>query len=677
MQLDLLLRNVGTSLLQPVMATQKPVNYGWHLKASGLGSLGIGAETVWSDYTGRGVRIGVYDDGIDQGGAAASYGKHGTAVAGIIAGKLDSGATGIAYHAELFDRPVIGRTLAGINAQMASQKDFDIVNHSWGWSTAFYADQGKAAFKPFFQSFADAAALGRDGLGTLINVAAGNFKAEGIDTNASNLSGERHAVVVAAVTSEGKATSYSSQGASVWIAAPSGGGTKGGILTADKPGASGYTTGDTTSRFSGTSAATPQVSGVEALMLEANDQLGWRDVKMILALSAQASDVGKPVENAGDMLNGGGFRFSNDVGFGILDARSAVRLAETWVSSATSANEASLTAASGNIAWVRLADAGVTTFTIEMKAGVAIETMQLGFDGFHGRVSDLVIELISPKGTVSTLLAGQNQAKAMWDWTFTSNAFLGETTEGTWTIRIQDKAAGQAGIVHGLKLTAFGAAETEDDTYVFTDAFADAGLAAFVLNDTAGVDVLNAATVTSDSVIDLRAGAISRIDGRELVMGPGTVIEIAFGGDGHDRILGHDEGAFLWGGRGHDTIIGGAGADVIVGGLGIDMLTGGAGADLFRFASHAESGLWGRRDLILDFNQAEGDRIDLAMIDANLNTDADEAFLFIGSLGFSGRAGELAFVAGTLAGDVNGDGLADFEIALLGVSSFGDLGLVA
>lgn len=677
MQLDLLLRNVGTSLQQPVMAAQAPTSFGWHLKASSLNTLGIGVETVWSDYTGRGVRIGVYDDGIDKGGAAADYGKHGTAVAGIIAGTLGSGAPGIAYNAELFDRPVIGLALSGISAQLASQKTFDIVNHSWGWSSAFYADQGKAAFKPFFQSFADAAALGRDGLGTLINVAAGNFKATGIDTNASNLSGERHAVVVAAVTSEGTATSYSSQGASIWIAAPSGGGAKGGILTADKPGADGYTTGDTTSRFSGTSAATPQVSGVQALMLEANDQLGWRDVKMILALSAQASDVGKPVENAGDMLNGSGFRFSNDVGFGILDARAAVRLAETWITSATSANEVSLSAASGNLASVRLADGGVTSFAIEMKAGVAIETMQLAFDGFHGRVSDLVIELISPKGTVSTILAGQNQNKALGDWTFTSNAFLGETTEGTWTIRVHDKAAGQAGIVHGLKLTAFGAAETADDTYVFTDAFSDAGLAAFVLNDSAGVDVLNAATVTSDSVIDLRAGATARIDGRELVMGPGTVIEIAFGGDGNDRIVGHDQGAFLWGGRGDDTIIGGAGADVLVGGLGIDSLSGGAGADLFRFASIADSGLWGRRDLILDFNQAEGDRIDLAMIDANLNTEADDAFLFVGSVGFSGRAGELTFFGGTLAGDVNGDGLADFEITLLGVMSFGDLGLIA
>ena len=44
---------------------------------------------------------------------------------------------------------------------------------------------------------------------------------------------------------------------------------------------------DYTSRFGGTSAAAPLVSGVIALMLEANPNLSWRDVQEILVRSAR------------------------------------------------------------------------------------------------------------------------------------------------------------------------------------------------------------------------------------------------------------------------------------------------------------------------------------------------------------------------------------------------------
>ncbi len=53
---------------------------GWHLQASANGKVGINATSVWSDYTGSGVSVGVFDDGIYKAGQGetSTYGKHGT-----------------------------------------------------------------------------------------------------------------------------------------------------------------------------------------------------------------------------------------------------------------------------------------------------------------------------------------------------------------------------------------------------------------------------------------------------------------------------------------------------------------------------------------------------------------------------------------------------------------------
>ena len=71
------------------------------------------------------------------------------------------------------------------------------------------------------------------------------------------------------------------------------------IATTDRDGAFGYSQDSwssayDTSGFGGTSAATPTTAGVVALMLDANENLGWRDVQNILAQSATwtGSEVG-------------------------------------------------------------------------------------------------------------------------------------------------------------------------------------------------------------------------------------------------------------------------------------------------------------------------------------------------------------------------------------------------
>jgi Ca2+-binding RTX toxin-like protein len=142
-----------------------------------------------------------------------------------------------------------------------------------------------------------------------------------------------------------------------------------------------------------------------------------------------------------------------------------------------------------------------------------------------------------------------------------------------------------------------------------------------------------------------------------------------FGGSGNDNLSGLDGNDLLRGQTGNDTLSGGDGDDLLVGGSGIDDLTGGAGADTFRFSTF-ESGTGASADRIQDFAQGS-DIIDVAGIDADLLTAGNQTFSFIGNAAFSGAAGELRyFDNGTdtfVQGDINGDGAADFDIALTGV----------
>lgn len=94
-------------------------------------------------------------------------------------------------------------------------------------------------------------------------------------------------------------------------------------------------------------------------------------------------------------------------------------------------------------------------------------------------------------------------------------------------------------------------------------------------------------------------------------------------------IHGARHGARLWGSGGNDTLTGGRGEDALLGGDGNDSLDGGAGHDTLaggagadRFGLYPGSG----RDVIADFNHAEGDRIALAARSAWTVTTGRDGF---------------------------------------------------
>jgi serralysin len=137
-----------------------------------------------------------------------------------------------------------------------------------------------------------------------------------------------------------------------------------------------------------------------------------------------------------------------------------------------------------------------------------------------------------------------------------------------------------------------------------------------------------------------------------------------------ERFFGSNGGNDVFtGGNGTDYLYGVAGNDTFFGSLGKDFLFGGAGNDLFVYSAVTHAGNGSVRDRIADF-AINLDDINLSAIDA-ITGGANDAFTFIGAAAFGNTAGQLRTVQSTtftlVEGDIDGNGLADFQIELTGL----------
>jgi hypothetical protein len=262
-----------------------------------------------------------WDNDNDPSPNPGSHDHHGTATAGIAvaAGNNNLGGAGIAYGAKLMpirsnivpalSPPDVatavyyaaGRTADGLGTWRGA----DVLTCSWGFD---------APFQPLTDAFAWAGVNGRGGKGLPSFCASGNDGSATLFYPSSLAGSVPGVIAVGGSTHNDVRTSYSQYGADLDFVAPTSG-QGAGIVTTDRTGPAGYSSGDYTGSFGGTSAATPLAAGIGALALSLDANLTAEQVRGLL-------------RNTTDLIGGVGYGPDGrhiEYGSGRVNAATAVR----------------------------------------------------------------------------------------------------------------------------------------------------------------------------------------------------------------------------------------------------------------------------------------------------------------------------------------------------------------
>jgi len=572
-------RNEVNGTLDPAAVTDPFFPAQWHLDATASNvQWGIDAEGAWASSTGEGVTVAIVDtrqqfnhpDLLGNNNAALNYDdanrdwdgdgigdnnpniflpggspnwpgindadldfdgiletdqlrqqSHGTAVAGIVLGD-DEGTrmVGVAPDAtyaafNFLENPAQSMANTFSNANIAP---IDVFNNSWG-----AGDIRQLRYRTFLdlQAVQNAATTG------VFVKAAGNNRDvapgfNGWDRANYDQLHMRQTIVVAATQQRGRVEWYSNPGSNVLVSAPVNQTGGGNTLTADVTDTlaspvdnRGYSNGDITTGFNGTSAAAPMVSGVAALMLEVNPTLDWRNTQHILIDTAQKNGLidfdGDGILDGGDgnsdglidnvnlrngfaananydtdldgaldpyhtgwFQNGAGNWVSDDFGFGMVDAQAAVQAAAAWTPVQPELSVKSLTRtvtagalAEGNLAGLASVN-NVDTFVTE--SNLTVEWVEVTVNATVADQADLMLVLQSPSGSQSVLMApgGTSTQADINSFTFNTNQFWDENAAGGWTLQALDTgvADGQATTINDWQISIYGVCDAESPLIV-------------------------------------------------------------------------------------------------------------------------------------------------------------------------------------------------------------------
>ena len=292
-----------------------------------------------------------------------------------------------------------------------------------------------------------------------------------------------YAIVTGAVNSDDLRSSYSTPGASLWVSSFGGeyGSSYPAIMSTDQSSCSkGYVrlgkfssndfnnqgfnsenpSCNYTSSMNGTSAAAPNLTGVIALMLEANRALTWRDIKHILSTTSKQIDptnskVYKEITQYSWVTNAANYKHHPWYGFGRVDGGAAIAAAKAYTADSLGSfwysDKQTFVVSNDDTTQLFDLESNVTNSWSFTPSGISsanvagstdfIEFITLSFKLSHTNSQDLGITLTSPSGTTLRVLmpfTGATVNPLDDEFDIGVSGFYGESMDGDWTLSITD-----------------------------------------------------------------------------------------------------------------------------------------------------------------------------------------------------------------------------------------------